>query len=376
MDDGLIKFVRRKDYQLVEKLGRGGFGEAVLLLDPTINENFVCKKYSPMLDEDKEKFYSNFVEEIRLLFLLNHPNIVRIYNYHLYPEFQTGYLLMEHIKGKDIEDHVRVAPETLNSLFVQAIEGFSHLENNKILHRDIRPQNLLVSDDNSLKIIDFGFGKKISTTTAFDKSISLNWPFLPPRELALGKYNFQTELYYVGRLFESLIAENQLDHFQYPSLIKNMIAVEPSKRIGSFNEIKTLILDSEFSDLSFDETEKTSYRNFTKQLIDAAASIEQNTKYFDDIDKIILRLEGLFQSVMLEEVVPNPSDVLRVFLNGAYKFYKQNSIEVENVSSFLKFLKRSDKAKRNVIMRNLHGRLDNIKRHNSFARDLDDEVPF
>mgnify|MGYP006202104153 CR=1 FL=1 len=66
MSNQVIKFIRRKDFELVRELGRGACGRTVLLADPIIDEKFVCKKYSPMYDELIDELYGNFVEEIKL----------------------------------------------------------------------------------------------------------------------------------------------------------------------------------------------------------------------------------------------------------------------------------------------------------------------
>jgi eukaryotic-like serine/threonine-protein kinase len=376
MDDDLIKFVRRKDYKLVRKLSRGGFGETVLLLDPEIDEHLVCKKYSPVSKDDQKPFFSNFVQEIKILYFLNHPNIVRVFNYYLYPELYTGYIMMEQIKGYDIEDHIRSKPEALNSLFKQAINGFAHLETNSVLHRDIRPQNILVGEDDQLKIIDFGFGKQINNTIDFDKSISLNWPFPPPNELKAGIYDFKTEVYFVGKLFDSIITENQLDHFQFGAALREMIIADPVKRIGSFNEIQTKISSNLIGDINFAESEINAYREFTNQLTGVVAKIEQSAKYSEDIERIVLRLEHSYQSVMLEEFVPKPNSLVQIFIGGNFKFYPQQSLDVENLRNFLRLLQKSDKTKKNIILRNLQTRLDSIERFSNKVIDLDDEVPF
>jgi len=70
-----------------------------------------------MFDELTDELYRNFVEEIKLLHMINHQNIVRVFNYYLYPEEKTGYILMEFISGFDIEDYLRRFPEDVNSIF-------------------------------------------------------------------------------------------------------------------------------------------------------------------------------------------------------------------------------------------------------------------
>src|SRR5882757_5396115 len=158
-----IKFVGARDYALVKELGQGATGRTVLLRDDILDELFVCKKYSPLEGLDRRELFENFLREIKLLHQIHHSNVVRIFNYYLYPVELTGFILMEYVDGLDIEDFIKTAPEQINELFMQAVAGFQYLETKKILHRDIRPQNILVRGDGILKIIDLGFGKKVGT---------------------------------------------------------------------------------------------------------------------------------------------------------------------------------------------------------------------
>ena len=96
--------------------------------------------------------------------------MVRVFNYYLYPEHLTGYILMEHVNGVDIDDHLARNPEQTNDLFLQAVNGFAYLERAGILHRDIRPGNLMVREDGVLKIIDLGFGRRMSTRQILTKA--------------------------------------------------------------------------------------------------------------------------------------------------------------------------------------------------------------
>lgn len=104
----VIPFVKQKDYIMVNNdLGGGSFGKTVLLQDPFIDELFVAKKYEPEYDGIKEQFYKNFLDEIKILYKLNHRNIVRIYNYYAYENIYTGYILMEYIDGENIGDFIQ-----------------------------------------------------------------------------------------------------------------------------------------------------------------------------------------------------------------------------------------------------------------------------
>lgn len=96
----MIQFLKQRDYEMINNnLGSGSFGQTVLLKDPFIDELFVAKKYEPYYDEDKKEFFDSFLQEIKIMYKLNHKNIVRIYNYYPYENVYTGYIIMEYIEG-------------------------------------------------------------------------------------------------------------------------------------------------------------------------------------------------------------------------------------------------------------------------------------
>ena len=94
MKDNVIKFLKSKDYVFLDELGKGACGRTVKLKDEVIDEVFVCKKYEPFDDALKDELFSKFIQEIKLLYLLNHRNVVRVFNYYIYPEQTTGYCLL------------------------------------------------------------------------------------------------------------------------------------------------------------------------------------------------------------------------------------------------------------------------------------------
>jgi serine/threonine protein kinase len=167
----LLQFIRKKDYVFVKELGSGSFGKTVLMKDETIEEYLVCKKYSPSA-LDAHKYFQYFTKEIKLLYKISHENIVRIYNHYLYPATYSGFIIMEHIEGSNINVHIKANPDSINDIFVQVITGFKHLETIGILHRDIRYGNIMVNNNGVAKIIDFGFGKSLVVESDANKSIT------------------------------------------------------------------------------------------------------------------------------------------------------------------------------------------------------------
>lgn len=375
MNENIIEFVRKRNYILVRELGQGGCGKTVLLRDDVIDEMFVCKKYSPYYDEHKQLLFESFLREIKLLHGVYHQNVVRVFNYHLYPEKLTGYILMEYVEGTDLETFLRSYPDKVNDVFVQAIEGFCHLESKGILHRDIRPLNLMVTSDGIVKIIDLGFGKRVEVEDDFDKSISLNWWCEIPNEFADQIYDFSTEVYFVGKLFEKVVQDLMLD-FRFDSIMRDMCKKSPTDRFVTFEDVKRELFSNQFEEVTFWGNELTSYRSFANAITKHVLKVQNGARYIDDQEKVVGKLEVAYRNFMLEETTINCVTILRCFLDGGFK-YRPQGFPVAAVKDFLGLMKASDEAKRKIIIANIQTRLDAIDRYDETRfQNLDNDIPF
>jgi len=370
-ENDIIPFIRQKDFNYIKDVGKGGFGRAVLLKDLSIDEMFVCKKYEPYYPEMAKEFYMNFVKEIKLMYKLNHPNIVRIFNYHLYEEHSRGYILMEYIDGCSIGGYLANYPEKINDIFKQLITGFKYLEDVGIAHRDIRPLNILVNKEGIVKIIDFGFGKIIKTPNVDDhKSISLNWWCDTPDEFQENVYNLQTDIYFIGKLIEKIIYDNQITTFKYGELLNSMIFKSPSDRIESFSKISQTLSKVANSNIIFSKEEKDTYKSFSTDLIQSLSEINGSSSYNSDINNITHRLNELYQNIMLNDILPHNPKLINIFLDGEYR-YNYLNITTETIYSFYKTFTAFPKEKQNIMLNNLFSRLDGVNRYED-----DDEFPF
>lgn len=374
----IVHFLRKRDYVLVRELGRGACGKTVLLKDDQLDRLFVCKKYSPLPGLDRPNYFQNFKREIRLLHELHHVNVVRVFNYYLYPESFSGYILMEHVDGADIHSYLRANPERANEVFEQVVDGFSHLEERQVLHRDIRPDNVLVDDDGTVKIIDLGFGKKVEQTQDFDKSISLNWWCELPQEFASDTYSYATEVYFVGKLFEKILEEEGIEHFKYLQLLRKMCEKSPMRRLASFRELQQGISQDLFYEIDFSDDELYAYRSFADAVAKQLTEVERG-KYVKDLERLKKSLDDVYRTVMLEEQVPEASSVLGCMLLGPYR-YRLKGFPVSALRDFVRLLKRVSGEKQKILLANLHARLDGIAEYRvpvkgSFE-DMDDDIPF
>lgn len=365
-----ITFLRKRDYRFVRELGAGACGRTVLLHDPEIDEHFVCKKYAPASEAWRERLFTNFLNEIKVLHRVYHRNVVRVFNYYVFKDRFAGYILMEHIDGTEIDRCLAEHPEDAGAIFTQVISGFRHLEENRILHRDIRPANILIRNDGVAKIIDFGFGKAIARSRDFDRSISLNWWCDTPDEFAAGRYDFATEVYFVGKLFEAAVGDYAIEDFPYLPLLGKMCQKNPSARISSFVEIDQAVSAAGLSPDEFSKEEIMVYRRFSSEVHAAITKIESTAQFESEVAKIELQLEQVYRSCMLEEKVPDAALVLRCFLRGQY-FLRRDGLSVGVLKEFVSLLKSCSKAKKNTVISNLQTKLNSRPKYSA-----PEDVPF
>lgn len=371
----IIEFIRKRDYKFVKELGQGACGKTVLLRDEDIDTLYVCKKYLPFSEAHRHELFAGFVREVKLLHELQHRNVVRIFNHYLFPEQCAGYILMEHVTGSNIDEYVAKFPERSSDAFLQAIAGFSYLEEMGILHRDIRPANLMVQENGVLKIIDLGFGKRVRVSKDFAKSISLNWAYAPPAEFADGRYDFRTEVYFVGKLFEDLIHGNALSQFKYPTILGAMCQRDAEQRISSFRDVEQRIGTDQFAEITFADWEQSAYRDFADAMSRHISKIDHGAKYIDDIGQVSRRLNNVYQKFMLEAEVPDCSTVIQCFITGEY-YRKKKGMPVDCVKAFGQLLSTCGAEKGRIILANLHTRIDAILKYSKEAEFRAEDIPF
>ncbi|MCL2420740.1 MAG: protein kinase family protein [Defluviitaleaceae bacterium] len=369
----IITFDAQKNFTYIKPLGGGGTGDTFLFKDETTDMFFAIKKYVPKDKQYIDDNYRRFVDEIKILFSILHPNIVRIFNYYLYPSVKTGYLQMEYIDGATIDNFEPDWFKDWNDVFSETVSAFRYLENKNILHRDIRPANILIDKYGDIKIIDFGFGKQIEPSTNENNSIILNWPATEmPNEVQLNyEYNHKTEIYFLGTLFKHL-TQSTMD-FRYKHVIDMMVKINPDERYNSFSDVAKDISAGVLSEIDFSDEEKTIYQNFADCLVDHINSYINKYSPVENIQNIKIRLADLIRSSSLESYVQNNNQLIDCFINGDYNYTPRINVDVSLVVSFYGLLTKLSDKKQKILYDNLFNRLANIP----VIIDIDDDdLPF
>ncbi|GAA0135255.1 hypothetical protein YSY43_20950 [Paenibacillus sp. YSY-4.3] len=370
----LVKFDSMKNFRYLSPLGAGGTGDAHLFKDETTDMLFAFKKYAPKDSNNSDDTYRRFVDEIKILFNISHNNIVRVFNYYLYPEAKTGYLQMEYVEGTAIHEFEPFFGDKWEYIFKEVIYAFEYLEEKKILHRDIRPANILIDKNQNVKIIDFGFGKKLDFEETGGESVFLNWPVTQwPNETQLeGIYNHQSEIYFIGKLFQNILRDKgEVGRFKFNHILDKMTKLEPYERYASFNDISQAISEGVISEIDFSEKEKDTYKKFADALVGHISYYNDKYEPINDIDIILNKLGTLIRSSSLETFIQDNSQLIRCFIKGSYAYNKRCDIEVQHVKDFYQLLVGLDPYKQKIVLDNIQTRLGGVK-----INITDDDLPF
>ena len=193
-------------YVLHERIASGGMGEVWRGTDPVLQRTVAVKVLLPALIEDAE-FISRFRIEARMMAALRHPGIVQVYDYGadaLLDGIRRDYLVMEHVEGMPLSKRIKTAgkfgiPETL-AVVVQAAEALHVAHEAGIVHRDVKPSNLLVRPDGTIVLIDFGVARSVDVTgvTTTTNMLVGSPQYMAPEQVTAQPLSGATDIYALG----------------------------------------------------------------------------------------------------------------------------------------------------------------------------------
>lgn len=373
----IIKFFKQKDYIMVNNnLGSGSFGKTVVLKDPDINELFVAKKYEPKIKEDREKFYRNFLEEIRILYKMNHRNIVRIYNYYAYESIYSGYILMEFIDGKTIGEYFKTYNEciplfsddpTPDSIFIQLIDAFAYIEKHHIIHRDIREGNIMIDTTGTVKVIDFGIGKLIESAETDDSLCSQIYRERSdtlPQEYCNKEYTSLTDMFYLAELLNRLMREVTYPDdikFSYQNILDKMMQKKAEDRYDSFEEIQEAINKHGFKALDISEEDKKIYHSFVDGLYKSLTRYTSEQQFNTSPETFCEELQRALKNNIFEKYIQKNEDVISSVVSCPYKYDNSVDIPCKAVKDFLTWYERYNSETKKIILQNIISKLSTIE---------------
>jgi serine/threonine-protein kinase len=267
-DDKKTKVTQLGDFKLLKKLGQGGMGTVYLALQVSLDRKVALKTLSKELAE-RPNFVERFLRECRSMARLQHANVVQVFAADSYKGYH--YVAIEFVDGQSLQDWMnrlkRMSVGDALHIILVCAEALKHAHDQNMIHRDIKPDNILLTKKGVVKLADFGLAKAIDDDVSMTASgVGMGTPlYMPPEQARNAKhvdkrtdiYALGTTLYYflTGKLpysgentIELIIAKEKSQHASARSLnpeiperldlmIDKMLAKDPKLRYGDCDEL-------------------------------------------------------------------------------------------------------------------------------------------
>lgn len=194
-------------YSIIRTLGEGGMANVYLAYDTILDRNVAVKVLRGDLATD-EKFVRRFQREALSASNLYHPNIVQIYDFD--SEDGQYYIVMEYVEGKTLKQLLKrrgsLTITEVIDIMSQVTDGMAHAHDSYIIHRDIKPQNIMILDNGMIKITDFGIAMALNSTQLTQtNSVMGSVHYLPPEQAAGKGSTIRSDIYSMGILMYELL---------------------------------------------------------------------------------------------------------------------------------------------------------------------------
>ncbi len=198
-------------YRIIEKLGEGGMGQVYAAEDEKLGRRVALKLLPPEMAGDRERL-ERFGREAHVVAALDHPNIVTLYS--VEESGDLHFLVMELLEGptlaRRISDRGLPVAELLD-VAIPVAEALSAVHERGVVHRDLKPRNVMMTEDGTVKVLDFGLAK-LAPESAFDTDswasetltaagrVLGTWPYMSPEQLLCGTVDARSDLFTFGIL--------------------------------------------------------------------------------------------------------------------------------------------------------------------------------
>ena len=194
-------------YQIIKTIGEGGMANVYLAYDTILDRNVAVKVLRGDLATD-EKFVRRFQREALSASSLSHPNIVEVYD--VGEDNGLYYIVMEYIEGKHLKQLLKkrgsLTVREVVDIMMQVTDGMSAAHDSYIIHRDIKPQNIMILENGLIKITDFGIAMALNATQLTQtNSVMGSVHYLPPEQACGKTATIQSDVYSMGILMFELL---------------------------------------------------------------------------------------------------------------------------------------------------------------------------
>ena len=194
-------------YQIIEEIGRGGMGRVYKALDKDVEEKVALKLLNPEIAAD-EKIIKRFRNELKFARKITHKNVCRMFD--LNEEEGTPYITMEYVPGEDLKSSVRrMGQLTIGkavSVAKQICEGLAEAHRLGVVHRDLKPQNIMIDSEGNAHIMDFGIALSVETKGVTEAGMIIGTPeYMSPEQVEGKQADKRSDVYSVGVIIYEMV---------------------------------------------------------------------------------------------------------------------------------------------------------------------------
>lgn len=193
-------------YQIIAKIGSGGMADVYKAMDSVLERPVAIKVLHRHFAED-EDFVTRFRREAQAAANLNHPNIVSIYDWG--SQNSTYFIVMELLEGESLKQHIQskgmVEPRDAMEITKKVLSALSFAHRNDIIHRDIKPHNIIITKDDEVKVTDFGIARAGVSTMTQTGTILGTAHYLSPEQARGQEVGVTSDLYSAGVVLYEMV---------------------------------------------------------------------------------------------------------------------------------------------------------------------------
>lgn len=237
-------------YEIISEIGQGAMGVVYKALDPLIERAVAIKTINlalAMTPEERTEYEARFYQEAKAAGRLSHPNIVTIHD--MGRSGDNAYIVMEFLEGRELRDILdegrRLPVDQVLDLVAQVARGLAYAHEHGVVHRDVKPSNIMVVRDDHVKITDFGIARMATSSVRTQAGMVLGSPkYMSPEQVLGKKIDQRSDIFSLGiMLYEMLAGHPPFSGDSINAIMHQILNFEPPPP-GSLNPAVPAMLDS------------------------------------------------------------------------------------------------------------------------------------
>jgi tRNA A-37 threonylcarbamoyl transferase component Bud32 len=231
-------------YDIIRRVGKGAMGAVYQAHDPFLDRNIALKVMLPQAAEDPEQKH-RFEREARAVARMMHPNVVAIFDLGYHTD-GSPYIAMEYLQGRDLFQLMRDGPEPpfrqKVEIMLQALEGLGHAHKVGIVHRDIKPANIFLTEDGTVKIMDFGVARLTTASATGVGTVVGTAYYMSPEQVRGQLADGRSDIFATGAVLYEMMTGRRL--FQAESVLSTLYKIlneEPKFELGADPDSQSIL---------------------------------------------------------------------------------------------------------------------------------------